>query len=230
MVMSIPYELTGRTSQKARTRAALLGATRELLAEGVSPTVEQAADRGGISRTTAYRYFPNQRGLLSAVYPDMDASSLLEADAPTDPAERLEIAIERLTRTVLEHEPELRAHLRLSLDPRPADPDQLPFRKGRAIGWIEDALSPLLERMSPGEVHRLGLAIRATTGIEALVWLTDVAGLPREDAVELMRASARALLRDACRTDDSPTQLPPAADRRSGPYGVLRPAPETENS
>jgi len=52
----------------------------------VDHEVEQAADRGGISRTTAYRYFPNQRGLLSAVYPDIDASSLLEADAPTDPA------------------------------------------------------------------------------------------------------------------------------------------------
>jgi hypothetical protein len=43
------------------------------------------------------------------------------------------------------------------------------------------------------------LAIRATTGIEALVWLTDVAGLPRQDAAELMRSSARALLRDARR-------------------------------
>jgi hypothetical protein len=43
------------------------------------------------------------------------------------------------------------------------------------------------------------LAIRATTGIEALVWLTDIAGLPRDEATELMRFSARALLRDACR-------------------------------
>jgi AcrR family transcriptional regulator len=199
MGMSIPYESTGRTKQKARTRAVLITATRELLAEGFSPTVEQAADRGGISRTTAYRYFSNQRALLTAVYPEIDASSLLDADAPADPADRLEIAIERLTRAVLEHEPELRTQLRLSLEPRPAVPDQLPFRQGRAIGWIEDALAPLRERMPPRELHRLGLAIRATTGIEALVWLTDVAGLTREDAAELMRSSARALLRDSDR-------------------------------
>ena len=31
MGMSIPYEQTGRVNQKARTRAALLDATRELL-------------------------------------------------------------------------------------------------------------------------------------------------------------------------------------------------------
>jgi hypothetical protein len=39
------------------------------------------------------------------------------------------------------------------------------------------------------------LAIRATLGIEALVWLTDIAGLSREQAVEIMRSSARTLFR-----------------------------------
>jgi AcrR family transcriptional regulator len=199
MGMSIPYERTGRTNQKARTRAALLEATRALLAEGVSPTVEQAADRAAISRTTAYRYFTNQRALLTAVYPDIAAGSLLEADAPADPVARLELVVERFTTQILEHEPELRAQLRLSLEPGSTELDQLPFRKGRVIGWIEDALAPLRESMSASELRRLVLAIRATTGIEALVWLTDVAGLPREEAIELMRASARALLRDACR-------------------------------
>ena len=198
MVMSIPYEATGRTSQKARTRAALLAATRELLAEGVSPTVEQAADRASISRTTAYRYFPNQRALLIAVYPEIGTASLLDDDAPTDPAQRLELVIERLTQQVVEHEPELRAQLRLSLE-RPLDADQLPFRKGRAIDWIKDALAPLREQMTARQIHRLALAIRATTGIEVLVWLTDVARLPAKDARELMRSSARALLRDALR-------------------------------
>jgi AcrR family transcriptional regulator len=199
MGMSIPYELTGRTNQKARTRAALLEATRELLAKGVSPTVEQAADHAAISRTTAYRYFANRRALLTAVYPEIATESLLDADAPADPAARLELVLERFTRHVLEHEPALRAQLRLSLEPAPPESDQLPFRKGRAIGWIEDALAPLRERMPAPALRHLVLAIRATTGIEALVWLTDVAGLPRAEAIALMRSSARALLRDACR-------------------------------
>ena len=34
-------------------------------------------------------------------------------------------------------------------------------------------------------------------GIEALVWLTDVAGLSRKQATEVMRQSARALVRSA---------------------------------
>ena len=196
MDMSIPYESRGRTRQKSRTRAALLGATRELLAEGVSPTIEQAADRADVSRTTAYRYFPNQRLLLLATYPELETASLLGPEPPAEPAARLELAAERFTRQVLDHEPELRAQLRLSLDPT-HDPGSLPFRQGRGIGWIEDAVAPLRDRMSASELRRLVLSIRATLGIEALVWLTDIAGLGREQAVELMRSSARTLLRAA---------------------------------
>lgn len=197
MVMMIPYEQTGRTQQKARTRAALLAATRELLAEGVTPTVEQAAERAAISRTTAYRYFPNQRTLLIGSYPELDARSLIGSDVPADPAARLDAVTEAISRQILEHEPELRAMLRLSLESPPPLKDALPLRRGRAIGWIEDALAPLGEFMSEADVHRLALAIRATLGIEAFVWLTDVSGLSREEAVDLMRSSARTLLRAA---------------------------------
>jgi AcrR family transcriptional regulator len=194
--MSIPYEQQGRTRQKARTRSALVTAARALLAEGVTPTVEQAADRAAISRTTAYRYFANQRALLVATYPEIDQPSLLDDDAPADPLARLAIVTDRLTRQVVDHEPELRAQLRLSLDPSHAA-ETLPFRQGRAIAWIEEALRPLgLPRTA---LRKLVLAIRATTGIEALVWLTDIAGLSREEARTLMCESALTLAKAALR-------------------------------
>ena len=64
--MSSPgYEQVGRVRQKQRTREALISAARELVADGATPTVEDAASQAGISRTTAYRYFPNQATLLS---------------------------------------------------------------------------------------------------------------------------------------------------------------------
>jgi AcrR family transcriptional regulator len=192
--MSIPYEQTGRTNQKARTRDALIAAARELLAQGVTPTVEQAADQASISRTTAYRYFRNRRALLVAAYPEIEERSLLDDDAPDDPGARLELVMDSLTRQLLDHELELRAALRLSLElPRP-DTEALALRQGRALRWIEDALAPLRGSLRGEELHRLALAIRATLGIEPLVWLTDVGGLSREDAAELMSASARTLL------------------------------------
>ncbi len=87
--------------------------------------------------------------------------------------------------------------LRLSLEADPVERAQLPLRQGRAIKWIEEALVLLREKMSEAEVHCLALAIRSATGIEALAWLTDVAELSRNEATDLMRWSARALLQSA---------------------------------
>jgi AcrR family transcriptional regulator len=192
----VPYAKTGRSRQKERTRQALVAATRELLGEGVTPTVEQAADRAGISRTTAYRYFVNQRALLGATYPELDETSLLPAGAPADPLARVEIVTARVAKQLIDHEPELRAALRLSLEAgRPARSS--PVRQGRVIGWLEDALSPVRRKLGARGVHRLALAIRATLGIEAFVWLVEIGGLSRRDAIDLMRASARTLTQAA---------------------------------
>lgn len=197
MGMSIPYEQNGRVDQKRRTRDALIAAARDLVARGETPTVEGAAEAASISRTTAYRYFPNQRALLLAAHPETGATSLLPDDPPDDVTARLDLVIDRFTRSNVENEVQQRAMLRLSLEADAVERAQLPLRQGRAIKWIEEALAPLNADMPTAEVHRLALAIRSATGIEALAWLTDVAGLSRRDARKLMRWSALAMLRSA---------------------------------
>jgi hypothetical protein len=194
--LSIPYERTGRVHQKARTRSALVSAVRELLRQGVTPTPEQAAAAVSISRTTAYRYFRNQRELLAAAQPEMVATSVLGSDAPADPEARVEIVLREIARQLTENEAAFRTALRLSLDPVP-DRRKLTLRRGRAIRWFEEALEPLRGKIPDVSRHRLALAIRAAFGIEALVWLIDVAGLSREEAIDLMRSSARTLLKAA---------------------------------
>src|SRR5688500_7289602 len=210
MSMSIPYELKGRIDQKRRTREALIASARELVARGETPTVEAAAEAASISRTPAYRYFPNQHALLVAAHRETGVVSLLPDDPPDDAATRLELVIDAFTRSTVENEAAQRTMLRLSLEADAAQRAQLPLRQGRGIKWIEEALAPLREQMSEADVHRLTLAIRSTAGIEALVWLTDVGGLSRGDARELMRWSARALLQSAITnaTVAQPTQHP----------------------
>jgi AcrR family transcriptional regulator len=195
--MEVPYLHTGRISQKARTRDALIAAARQLLARGITPTVEGAAAEASIGRTTAYRYFPNSRALLAATYPEIEMRSLLGADPPEDPLARLEIVVESQTQRIVEYEPEYRAQLRLALEGQPAGSESLPLRRGRRIEWVEDALAPLHGRMPERELRRLIYGIGATLGIEALVWLTDMGGLSREEAVDVMRSNACMLLRSA---------------------------------
>jgi len=195
MAMARAYEDTGRTSQKARTRAALVDAASALISQGVPPTVEQVADRARVGRATAYRYFPNQDELWAATYPEIERPSLLELESD-DPVARLDAVVEAFTRQMVDHEPLLRAMLRRALDPaREGGP--VPFRVGRRLLWLQDALAPLRDRVAPNDLARLVRAIGATVGIEALVWLTDMGGLSRDEAVAVMRRSARTLLEAA---------------------------------
>jgi AcrR family transcriptional regulator len=217
--MSIPYEMNGRTAQKRRTRDALVEAARALVAKGETPTVEGAAELTSISRTTAYRYFPNQRALLVAAHPETGATSMLPDDAPDDAPTRLDLVLDTFMGSLVENEAQQRTMLRLSLEADPAERAQLPLRQGRAIKWIEEALAPLRAEMSEADIHRLTLAIRSATGIEALAWLTDVAGLSRDDATDLMCWSARALLRSAVAEHGPPPRGPKAEVSRTSTAG-----------
>ena len=186
IAMGDGYESSGRTAQKQRTRDHLVQTVRRLIAEGITPTADQVAQASGVSRTTTYRYFPSQHALLLAAHPETDRASLLGPDAPEEPRERLELVLDEHLRILLEWEPQLRASLRAPLQP---DAPQPPLRGARAIGWIEDALSPLGKRRA----RELAIAIRAVAGIEPYVWLRDIAGRTPEQAVTTMRASALAV-------------------------------------
>jgi AcrR family transcriptional regulator len=195
MSKSKRYLSTGRAAQKMRTRNALVDAARALIAEGVTPTVEETADAASISRTTAYRYFSNQRELLIAAYPEMEMKSLM-GNHPHETVEaRLVAVVSEYLRLTIDNEAGLRAALRLSLDPHWEHPENLLMRQGRAITWLKDALEPLKGQISEKALERLVFAVRAASGIEALVWLCDIAGLSRDEAKNIMLWATQALLR-----------------------------------
>lgn len=198
--VSTEYEKSGRTGQKQRTRSALVASARDLIAlGGRPPTVADAAAAASISRTTAYRYFATQRALLVAAHPEIEATSMLPPDIGNDPEERLETAVRTFLAMVADTEVQQRTMLRLSLEADAAT-RVLPLRQGRAIRWFTEALSPLTPRLGEPGVVRLAVAVRAVAGIESLVWLVDVGGMSKDDAVEQMVWSAVALLRRAVGT------------------------------
>ncbi len=195
--MSSGYEQSGRVTQKQRTRQALVDATRALLERGITPTVEEAAASASVSRPTAYRYFPNQNALLAAAHPELAMDSLLPQPAPQDPIERLDAASAELMRLLLRHETALRAMFRIAADKPPQTRPPLALRTGRRIRWVEDALAPVRDKVEPQRFNRLVLQIAATLGIEPLIWLIDIAHVERREAAEILRSSARELLKGA---------------------------------
>lgn len=198
--MSTPYQEAGRRAQKMRTYDALIAAARDRVAAGESPTVDDVAALVGVARSTAYRYFPGQHELLAAAHPETARSSMLPENPPTDPAARLEAVVAEFTNLIARTEAQQRTMLKLSLEPRDAGDAPLPLRQGRAIAWIGEALEPLRGPLTDAHIRALTLAIRSAIGIEALVWLTDVGGLSREEAAASMRWHAQALLKMALET------------------------------
>jgi hypothetical protein len=142
---------------------------------------------------------------------------MLPADPPQDPAARLDAVVRNFSAMILDTEAQQRTMLRLSLEADGAERDALPLRQGRAIAWIAEALDGVRGSLTDQQFRQLVVSIRATIGIEAIVWLVDVAGLSRSDAVELTRWSAQALLQQATTVPPPPPSQPGRPDRPSMP-------------
>ncbi len=193
-----------RIAQKLRTRAALLRAARDLIAEGQAPTVTEVADAAMISRATAYRYFPTQDALLLEARLDETAptvASLFGAGAPTDPEDRAALVQNVLYDLARENEAQYRLFLRGSLTRslQNSDGAQEPFRGARRAGLLAAALEPLAGELPPAEIERLQTALAMLVGVESMVVLRDVLRLEHDDARDAGEWAVRHLVRAARR-------------------------------
>ncbi|WP_369045422.1 TetR/AcrR family transcriptional regulator [Sinomonas sp. P10A9] len=196
------YADTGRTRQKSRTRDALIDAVRDLMARGEDPSVSDVAEAAGISRTTAYRYFPDKESLLNAAMPQTGERSLLGEHPPSDVVERMARTLDAHFAFMRRWDPQLRAALKASIAPGAQQPS---LRGGRAVRWYEEALAPLAETHPHLDRHALAVRLRAVAGIESKVWLTGVGGLNSDEADAVMRENALDILRAAMARDPLPS-------------------------
>jgi AcrR family transcriptional regulator len=190
-----------RANQKARTRAAIVEAAQELQQDGLAPTIAQAAEHAGVSRATAYRYFPTQEALLlelSDVVPAVvPIEELLAGFTTEDVEQRLLLLLRSFGSITLAAEEDFRRALWVYLDTwlRSRRDGQSPpdLRVGRRMRWLEKALEPL--ELSEGQRRRLHAALALTMGVESLVVMKDVCRLDDDDALQVLRWAAVALLR-----------------------------------
>jgi AcrR family transcriptional regulator len=189
-----------RTNQKARTRTALLASVAALVGAGKRPTVEEAATAAGISKRTAYRYFVSQEHMLAdaaleTLRPRMD-EMLTSVAASNDVHARVAALAVALRRLAEEHDAELREMIRASLSKGAASgtagaPRQ---RGGRRLDWIKMSLEPIRETIPAASFEKLTDCLAVCVGIDALVVLRDICGVPGEKAEELMVWMATAIL------------------------------------
>ena len=196
--MLVPQQ-GGRVNQKRRTHRAIVDAAVDLIAEGRTPSVAEAAERALVSRTTAYRYFPTQQSLLVEAALAAAASPLdhifEQATGSIDVGVRVDAVAVAFNREVAEREAEFRLMLRIYLDQWLAEGELV--RPGRRLEWIDEALRPLRDQLGEEARGRLTAALAMVMGIEAYVVARDVCQLAPPDAQRVMRWAAKALLEAA---------------------------------
>src|SRR4051812_34481913 len=181
---------SGRVAQRRRTRAAIVAAARQLVADGKTPSIDEIAAAADVSRRTIYMYFPTVDQLL------LDATVALLSEATIDAAldaerfgDDVTARTDALAQTLVELAPHTlplgRKIIRLTVDAPPADQGE---RRGyRRVEWIERAVEPLRDRVTAEQYERLVSALSLILGWEAMVVLRDVRGLDATREAEVMR-------------------------------------------
>jgi AcrR family transcriptional regulator len=194
-----------RANQKARTRAAIVAAAQEHReAHGATPTVAEAASAAGVARATAYRYFPTQEALeveVAGVTPDVAAIEAALEELPGDDAEERVLALlDALNPVALAREEHFRLALWVYLDTwlrsRRAGDEAPAVREGRRMRWLDQALGPL-DDLHDDRRRRLLAALALTLGGDSMVVMKDVCRLDDDEALDVLRWTAKAILQAA---------------------------------
>lgn len=169
-------------------------------------TVAAVAERGGVSRATAYRYFVNNDAvtlwaampILTDVATSDDATGAndpVQAPARLSPAARAEHLVLRRGEWAFEHVQELRAVLATSLSPDSQVKGAFRQGKLRRSQWIEDSLLRYLpDYVTNEQRRRLAAALIPLFGSDMVVWTADAAELSRQEALDVIAWTARSLV------------------------------------
>jgi AcrR family transcriptional regulator len=141
-----------------------------LIRTGRQTSVTDVAEAAGISRATAYRYFPTQEMLLAEVALFASEGPLFPAVAQSAPVpEAVGHLVRRVGAWACSNEQPLRTLLRLSLDPSTGV-----RRPGHRIEWIADALGPVRNKIDPETYSKLSKALTLMLGIDPIVVMKDM--------------------------------------------------------
>jgi AcrR family transcriptional regulator len=185
----------GRVNQKLRTRAAIVAAARDLITGSAEVTMPAVAQAALVSEATAYRYFPDLVSLLreavEGTWPSPEQALAPVGDS-ADAVERIGIGTERLLRHIQAYQGAVRAMIAAAIvRPRAAD-----VRPGYRFAIIDYALAPLedsLGRERPEAFRRLKQELALVVSAEALFTLTDLCGLPPDEAIACAVRTARTI-------------------------------------
>jgi len=196
---------------RARTYRLLMSEAMTLVRRGRIPSVAEVALNAGVSRATAYRYFPSRSTLVTAVLEEALRPVRRYAPQAGDGLARLRELFEKTYPRFTEYEPHMRAALQLALEhgslERAGLLEEEPFRRGHRRYLLDRAAAPLKARLGAKAYERLLKALSIVYGIEPYVVLKDIWGATDREVEALSRWVLDALVGTALRqAGDAPAR------------------------
>lgn len=189
------------TTIRARTRRLLIDTAMSMYEQGAFPSITEVANAAQLSRATAYRYFPTQSALVSAMV-DESLGPILSWQ-PTQPdarqriAELLSFAYPRM----LQYEGVLRAALHLSLqqwaDNRNHPNNEEKLVRGNRKRLLKLAVEPLEGKLEPEALQRVIHAFSLIYGSEVFMVLKDIWHLDEAGIQDVTQWMGKAILLQA---------------------------------
>ncbi|WP_173635441.1 TetR/AcrR family transcriptional regulator [Paramixta manurensis] len=201
------------TSTRARTRQLLIETAMQMFDSGAFPSITEVAHAAQLSRATAYRYFPTQSALVSAVV--AETLSPMRHFQPTrqEATERIDELLTFAFPKMLQHEGTLRAALHLSLTQWAQSQSEETVLvkeklvRGNRKNLLQTVAEPLVDELPPELFQRVIHALSVVYGSEIFLVMKDIWGCDNQTLQDVAKWMAKAIVRQA-RED---AQKPPVA-------------------
>ena len=188
---------------RGRTFRRLLAESVSLVRRGRIPSVAEVAQSAGVSRATAYRYFPSRSKLVSAVIAEALGPVRRAVPQEGDPKQRLHELVDRTYSRFREYEPHMRAALQLALEHQSLEAagllEEERFKRGQRREILDVTIAPLRARLGPRAYKRLLQGLAVVYGIEAMVILKDICGASNRETEAVVRWMMDAMVDAALR-------------------------------
>jgi AcrR family transcriptional regulator len=217
---------------RAATFKLIVDTAMELIRQsGHIPSVAEVALRAGVSRATAYRYFPSRSALVTTVIDASLGPVRQLADDSRSGRERVHELFKSTFPRFKEFEPQLRAAAQLALEQwaleRAGVLEEEPYRRGHRIRILDHALAPLDGSLDRPVRARLHKALSVIYGIEAYAILRDIWGCGDRELYTTVTWMADALIDAALRESAGDARADGHARPNGHGHGKGKAAPRT---
>lgn len=196
-------ELTGT---RAKTFKALISSAMQMLEQGWFPSITELAATTGVSRATAYRYFPTQSDLVAYVVDESLGPIQLWDPKEKTAKERISALLKFAYPQLETHEGALRAALQVSLqqwaDIRAKKNVEEPLVRGNRKRLVALAAAPLKGKITDNQLERMMYAFSIIYGSEIFLVLKDIWGLERDGIEDVIQWMGRAIVRQVEEDND----------------------------